>query len=350
MKEFKEILRINYPTSMHAFLLMAAGLLACDKEKAIVDYSGTYCLNIQNMEMYIVHTGNAVTFTLQNDLLVNGEGTVSGDTLILSAYTTDAGLFSGQLIFSGEGQRFSGPYQIINAEGKITSEGILMGNKGSCIKYDINASGIPKFIQKDFTQLAKIERISKFRSGFGHSYTDGTEECRSMKHYYTPLSEFRENNNIEIYSPVTGIIVSVSDDGFGASVGLNNKMLQIQSEVQPAFVCVIFHCDLASPAVATGKKVLAGELLGHGRLFYEDLEMTATSFDIAVWASTPSGMQLVSYFDALTDDLFNQYKLRGATSRQDFIITKDARDADPLDCNGDSMLTSGSLENWVTLN
>ena len=84
-------------------------------------------------------------------------------------------------------------------------------------------------------------------------------------------------------------------------------------------------------------------------MYYEDLDEYATSFDIAVWVNTPSGLKLVPYFDTLKDAVFNNYIARGASSRQDFTITKEERDADPLECAGESFLTSGNIENWVTL-
>ena len=54
--------------------------------------------------------------------------------------------------------------------------------------YDIDAKGIPQFAGVDYIELAKISRISKFRSGIGHDYSDDFEQCRSMKHYYMPIS------------------------------------------------------------------------------------------------------------------------------------------------------------------
>jgi hypothetical protein len=111
----------------------------------------------------------------------------------------------------------------------------------------------------------------------------------------------------------------------------------------------LFHCDLASSAIVAGKKVKAGERLGYARLYYDDLQEYAGSFDIAVFVNTPEGMRLISYFDILEDAVFETYILRGATSPQDFIITKEQRDSDPLQCNGEWFVDGGNLENWVTL-
>lgn len=330
------------------FLLTGSLFILCERNNE--DFTGTYCLNLQNLEMRIDQNGTDVTFSLNSDLLNNGTGTISGDTLFLTTYTSGSELFSARLLFPDNRNGFTGTFVIKNSDGQLMLEGILIGNKGECAEYDIDAKGPPKFVVKNFTQLSKIEKISKFRSGFGHSYTDGNETCRSMKHYFDPFQEFRNNNMVEIYSPVDGIINSFVNDGHGASIGLKNKEIQIKSADQPAFIFIFFHCDIISETIASGKNVQAGELLGYARLYYEDLQQYATSFDIVVSVNTPAGMRLISYFDVLNDQVFNEYVSRGANSRSDFVITREARDESPLQCDGETFLNSGILGNWVTLN
>jgi hypothetical protein len=330
-------------------LALLAGSIFIHCEHNNEDFNGIYCLNLQNLEMTIDQHGDEVTFSLNSDLLNNGTGIISGDTLLLTAFTSGSELFSASLIFANDRMDFTGTFLVTDSSGQTALEGILNGSKGVCIEYDIAAKGIPKFVEKNFTQLFKIEKISKFRSGFGHSYTDGNETCRSMKHYYNPFLSFRENNTVEIYSPVEGIITSVLNDGHGASIGLKNKEIQIRPTDQPAFVFILFHCDILSEVIKSGKKVQAGELLGYGRLYYDDLDQYVTSFDIAVSVNTPAGMKLISYFDTLNEVVFNEYISRGAELRSDFVITREARDASPLQCNGETFLNSGVLENWVTL-
>lgn len=330
------------------FLLTGSLFILCERNNE--DFTGTYCLNLQNLEMRIDQNGTDVIFSLNSDLLNNGAGTISGDTLILTAFTSGSELFSACLIFEDNRNSFAGTFVIKNSDGQSALEGILNGNKGECAEYDIVTKGIPQFVEKNFTQLNKIEKISKFRSGFGHSYTDGNETCRSMKHYFNPFQRFRDNDIVEIYSPVNGIINSVLNDGHGASIGLKNKEVQIKCDDQPAFVFILFHCDIISETIASGKKVKAGELLGYGRLYYDDLQQYSTSFDIAVSVNTPAGMKLISYFDVLNDQIFHEYVSRGANSRNDFVISRETRDKSPLQCNGETFLDSGILENWVTLN
>jgi hypothetical protein len=329
------------------FILFCIFFNSCTKEKEIRDYSGTYCLNIGNLDMTILQEEEGITFSVSNNVLMNGTGTFFGDTLILAASTTGEENFNAHITFAEDGLSFQGPYQVEDTNGTIKQKGILEGMKGSCPTYDIDSKGIPRFVEREFTELSKIEMISRFRSGFGHSFTDGTESCRSMKHYYAPYEKYLFNNTVQIFSPVTGTIIAVPDDGHGASLFLTNKQVHIRSDDQPAFVFVIFHCDLAASEYVPGYKVHAGQQIGYARLYYEDLAEYATCFDIAVRASTPSGTRLVSFFDVMSDSLFNDYELRGIHQRKEFIISKEERDADPLECNGETFITSGNLENWV---
>lgn len=338
---------MKYPRFFSVVIFLISVFNGCENDKEA--FSGVYCINTQNMVMTIEQTGSDVIFSIGSGLLNNGTGTISGDTLFLNATTSGSELFTARLLFSDDRKSFTGPFTITDSDGITTMEGTLQGNKGECEKYDIEINGIPEFVEKDFTQILKIEKISRFRSGFGHSYSDSFESCRSMKHYYNPYPEYRQNNTVEIYSPVSGTIIAVLNDGYGASAGLKNKEINIKPENQPAFTIVLFHCDLISDNIKTGQKVEAGELLGYGRLYYDDLNQYVTSFDIAVWVNTPSGMKLISYFDTLKDEVFDDYVNRGAATRNDFIITKEARDSDLLECKGETFLNSGTIDNWFTL-
>ena len=189
---------------------------------------------------------------------------------------------------------------------------------------------LPEFVDVNYIELDKIHRISKFRSGEGHDYSDDFESCRSMKHYFQPDSSV-DWSLIKIYSPVSGVIVRLYEEWAGTQ-------LQIQSSKYPDFTFIIFHVNLSNP-LNEGDVVSEGQQLG-----------TQTMSDIAVGYNTSEGYRLISYFQVMTDALLLSYKARGIDSRYDFIISKEARDADPLECNGESFSTSGTLENWVTLN
>ena len=200
--------------------------------------------------------------------------------------------------------------------------------------YDVETHGIPQLVQCDYIELAKIQRISKFRSAEGHDYSDEFETCRSMKHYYQPIDTVNWST-IKIFSPVDGMVIRAEQEWAGTRV-------QIKSDDNPAFHFIIFHVNL-SHSLKFGDHVQAGQQLGT-HIGYE------TWSDIAVGVTTPLGWKLISYFEVMPDDIFQNYIGRGLTARSDVIITKDARDADPVTCNGDAFVNQGQLENWVMLN
>lgn len=200
--------------------------------------------------------------------------------------------------------------------------------------YDVDAHGIPKFVSFNYIELPKVERISKFRSSEGHDYSDTFESCRSMKHYFNPKSTI-DWSTIKIFSPVSGTVSRMFDEWAGTQV-------QIRSPAYRAFFFIIFHVNLSSP-LSVGDTVSEGQQLGTHI-------GSQTMSDIAVGVNTPTGWKLVSYFEVMTDTLFQQYQARGVSARSDVTISKAARDADPLTCNGDTITTTGSLGSWVNLN
>lgn len=200
----------------------------------------------------------------------------------------------------------------------------------SCSRIDPNDE-IPKFVNVNYIELNKIERISKFRSSVGHDYSDDFESCRSMKHYYAPYDSL-DWNTIRIYSPVAGKVSRIFDEWAGTQV-------QIDSDEHPSFTFIIFHIDLESP-LKVGDKLAEGQLLG------THIGNQTTS-DIAVGVNTTKGYKLVSYFELMTDSLFAAYEARGMSSCSDAIISKELRDANPLTCDGESFTSEDTLENWV---
>lgn len=201
--------------------------------------------------------------------------------------------------------------------------------------WDIDKDGIPKFVKTNYIELGKIYRISKFRSGIGHDYSDAIEDCRSMKHYFEPKPDV-DWSTIKIYCPVTGIITRIEEEWAGTK-------LEIASDDYPAFRFQIFHI-YTQVECQINQKVTEGEQLGTHI-------GSQTMSDISVIVNDPTKQgRMVSYFEVITDAVFSEYITRGVSKREDLIITKTARDADPLTCNGDAFSTSGTLENWKTLN
>jgi hypothetical protein len=200
-------------------------------------------------------------------------------------------------------------------------------------KDDIPNQFPPKFITTDYIELDKIERISKFRSGIGHDYSDGVESCRSMKHYFQPKSSV-DWSQIKIFSPVKGTVVRIDQEWAGTQV-------QIRPDSVQSCTIIIFHITLQKPLIV-GDSVSQGQILGTHI-------GPQTMSDIAVGFSVQNTWRLFSYFDVMSDSLFQHYNNRGIASRSDCIISKESRDSDSLKCIGETFGSSGMLENWVTL-
>jgi len=208
------------------------------------------------------------------------------------------------------------------------------GSGGGSDTYNVDVNGIPQFVGVDYIELDNIYQISTFRSGIGHDYSDDFESCRSMKHYFQPNGSV-DWSTVQIFSPVTGTVSTIYEEWAGTQV-------QIKSEEYPAFVFIIFHVNVTN-SLNVGDLVSAGQQLGTHI-------GSQTMSDIAVGVNTPNGWKLVSFFDVMADSVFQDYQARGLTSRNDAIISKEARDADPLTCDGEEFTAGGNLENWVILN
>jgi hypothetical protein len=199
--------------------------------------------------------------------------------------------------------------------------------------WDVATRGVPPLIQSSYIDLARIQQVSRFRSGIGHDYSDDAERCRSMKHYYMPAGQVW--NTVRIFAPVTGHITRVDQEWAGVQ-------LHLQSSAYPAFTVVLFHVGPSRP-LGVGDSVLAGQQLGTHI-------GTVTTSDVAVWAMLPGGKRgLVSYIDALPDALFAPYVARGIATRDALVIPRAERDAAPLVCDGETFTGKDSLPQWTVL-
>jgi len=201
--------------------------------------------------------------------------------------------------------------------------------------WDIDQKGIPEFVATNYIELDQIYRILKFRSAVGHDYSDAFEDCRNMKHYFEPRGEV-DWSTIKIYAPVSGTITRVENEWAGTKI-------EVESADYPAFRFSIFHINLTAVR-NVGDKLVSGEQIGTHI-------GSQTMSDISVIVNDPTHQgRIVSYFDVIKDEVFNEYSNRGVTSRANLIISKAIRDANPLTCSGDTFVTSDTLENWIYLN
>lgn len=215
----------------------------------------------------------------------------------------------------------------------------IFTNSGS----QVDPNNLPKFIEHDFIDLSQVYSISKFRSGEGHDFSGGGESCRSMKHYFNPQmsaedQQYRSQNNgipkppdgqtdIDIFSPVAGKITKITEEQ--TPIG---KQVYIQPDDNPDFTIRLFHIYLTD-GIGSGAKVSAGQKIG--------VIGGSQGTDIAIEAGHGN---YISYFQVMSDGLFTAYQARGAASREDFIITKEYRDTNPLQCNGEQFVESVSYQ------
>lgn len=209
----------------------------------------------------------------------------------------------------------------------------------------LSLKDIPEFVTNDFVNLNMIQSISKFSSGEGHDFSDGFETNCSMKHYYHYYAtNAGDDHTIAVFSPVDGLVVEKWFEG--DHVGrTNDYQVHIVPDNHTYLTIRIFHINAS---VKKGDRVKAGEQIGWVQASPTAEERSHGisgdyDFDIAVEARTFTGVHYISYFSIMSDTLFENYKKRGAHSRDDFIISKEWRDAHPVDWN------NPTTNDWVEL-
>ncbi len=217
----------------------------------------------------------------------------------------------------------------------FTSSGQLQNWSEMKCHWDVDTWGYPRFVEVNYIDFDRIFKISKFRSAVGHDFSDDFEKCRSMKHYLW-LNGDTGWETARLYVPVNGVISQRREEFMGSQIW-------IRANDYPDFEFGIFHIKLQDSTLAIGDAVTAGQLLGTHFT-------TRTYSDIAVSVESPRGRKLISYFEVISDALWQRYQNRGLTSRGDVIITKEERDAALLGCTGEAFISgTGVLEDWVTL-
>jgi hypothetical protein len=200
--------------------------------------------------------------------------------------------------------------------------------------HDLDGRGLPRVLTVPYLDPARIARISRLRSGFGHDYGDDRERCRSMKHYLQPRADVAWGSLV-VSAPAEGTVTLLRDEQtFGTQVHIRPRALH-------AATVILFHVTPV-PGLAVGQRVAAGQALGTH-------VGTQTLSDIALRVETPAGSRLVSAFDAMTDAAFAPFAARGVADRAALVISRAERDAAPLACNGEAFTTADPLPIWVTL-
>lgn len=216
----------------------------------------------------------------------------------------------------------------------------------------------PPLLTANFTELNKIERVSRYRSCAGHVTVpqDGREGRRNMKHYFWVKPEYNKPRTVEIYSPYDGFVGDIRSD---PSENLEGEIwispTQIFAMVPPLGVWTfsVQHIEVR-PDLKLGDEVKAGELIGWAALS----EKRGDSFDIVYGKSgfppkkidnwTNPFADLDSVFSHMSDEAFLKYQENGF-SKEDFIISKEERDQNPCQYQGEGPYFSNQEDagNWV---
>lgn len=319
-----------------AFLLAWSGCAA-----GPVDFSGRFFVTVgpnPRAVLEVNQSGNDISFTMSGpDFDIQGTGEVTENSMTMTAVFAGFGDFYAEVFSGDNGGSFTGDWTVT---GPTFMEGTISGTRSEWTTYDLEADGIPLFISADCIDLPKMERVSKFRSGEGLDYSDDFENCRSMKHSFG-LKPGVDPLTARMYSPVNGRVIGTLEDWEGTALW-KGTTVGIRPDGWPAFWIILFHLN-ADPPLDVGDRVFAGQPLGKS-------EKPDGGTTVIVWVHTPEGDKLLSYFLVITDTMFSAYTARGMLSRYDAVISKTARDADPLTCDGEEIVDRGHLAHWFILN
>ncbi|MHA1819456.1 MAG: hypothetical protein ACTSU2_12140 [Promethearchaeota archaeon] len=171
---------------------------------------------------------------------------------------------------------------------------------------------IPRFVKNDWIELDKIYMIGKFHSTLGHGYPDD-DLPYSDKHYFEP-SYFWGNSDdkIKVFAPFDGVIITLFWENHRLSDGsIQGHQIWISSVQHPSIRVCLFHINIEPAHLYLFQHVHAGQFLG-----YVDARDWCST-DIAVYRGT----QAISWFEILSDELFEKYQERGISSREQMIKT-----------------------------
>lgn len=219
----------------------------------------------------------------------------------------------------------------------------------------------PPQIVAHFTELDKIEKISKYRSCAGHTTVpqDEREMKRSMKHYFSVKPEYRGDDTVNIYSPYDGFIAAVREDradGLEGEIWIAPKDMFVILPPIGRWTFSVQHINIRE-GLKRGSEVKAGELVGYAAVAAGNRD----TFDVVYAKGAPAPKRidnwmgpfanLDSIFNHMSEGVFAQYKEKGINSKEELIITKEARDKNPCvyKDNGPYFLNQDNQENWITL-
>lgn len=218
----------------------------------------------------------------------------------------------------------------------------------------------PPQLIANFTDLDKIERISKYRSCQGHvTVPQGSKETkRSMKHYFGVKPEYVGKGTVEIYSPYDGYVSVIRSE---PELHLEGEIWIVPKRrlaILPPLELWQFSVQhiIVSENLKLGSVVKAGQLLGYAAaptlerdtfdIVYAKLGVPPKKID--GW--TAPFADLDSVFNHMSDDVFAEYQQKGV-SVEELIVTKEERDQNPCQYIGEgpSFAPKVGLDDWAEL-
>lgn len=220
----------------------------------------------------------------------------------------------------------------------------------------------PPQIVANFTELDKIEKISRYRSCAGHTTVPQNERemKRSMKHYFSVRPGYLGDNTVEIYSPYDGFVTSIREDlaeGLEGEIWIAPKDIFVILPPIGRWTFSVQHINIRE-GLKRGSEVKAGELIGYAAVSEVSNRDT---FDVVYgkgalvpkmidnWMGPFSDLD--SVFNQMSDGVFARYQKRGVASKEEIIISKEERDQSPCTYkdNGPYFLNQEDADNWAIL-
>lgn len=219
----------------------------------------------------------------------------------------------------------------------------------------------PPQIVANFTELDKIEKISKYRSCAGHTTVpqDEREMKRSMKHYFSVKPEYLGDDTVNIYSPYDGFVAVIREDradGLEGEIWIAPKDMFVMLPPVGRWTFSVQHINIRE-GLKRGNEVKAGELIGYAAVAAGN----RNTFDViyAKGSLVPKRIDnwmgpfsdLDSVFNHMSEGTFAQYREKGISSKEELVISKQERDQNPCvyKDNGPYFLNYENSEDWTTL-
>src|SRR3990167_3193569 len=185
-------------------------------------------------------------------------------------------------------------------------------------------------IVANFTELDKIEKISKYRSCAGHTTVpqDEREMKRSMKHYFWVKPQFLGSDTVKIYSPYDGFVTGLRKDpeeGLEGEIWITPKDIFALLPPVGRWSFSVQHINVLNN-LKQGSEVKAGELIGYGAVATENRD----TFDVVYGKGSLTPKQidnwmgpfadLDSVFNHMSETVYVQYQKKGVSSKDQVII------------------------------